>query len=344
MRIFFNLKFLFFLYIVCLIGYSSYDHLKKLLEPVSTQPVYVIVDIPKGTSFKNVAQLLEEKGLIRSKEAFAALAWYRKEASLIKAGEYKLSPSMTPENILKILVSGQVVQHLVTIPEGYNMFQIADLLQRANLAKKEDFLAVCTDKKILEELNIHGEDSAEGYLFPDSYFLPKGVSAQDIVRNFVGRFWDVWKDNDFDQRIKELGVSVHYVVTLASIVELEAAVQEEKPIIASVFWNRLEKGMPLQADPTVKYGIMVERKIKKKRLTWRDLRKATPYNTYTRYGLPKGPICNPGLISIKAVLYPEDTKYLYFVSKGNRKHYFSKTLKEHNRAVKRYILNRKRGK
>ncbi len=340
MKIFLNLKFIFFLYLLFLAGYLGYGYVKRALEPVSSETVYTIVDIPKGASFKNVAKLLKEKGLIRSEEIFWLLAWYRKELNLIKAGEYKLSPSMTPERILNVLVSGKVVQHLVTIPEGYNIFQIADLLERAGLAKKREFLAVVTDKAFLEGLGIN-EDSAEGYLFPDSYFLPKGVKPKDIVKNFTSHFWQVWRDNKFDKRVKELGVSVHEVVTLASIVELEAAVQKEKPIIASVFWNRLKKGMPLQADPTVKYGIMVERKIKKRRLTWKDLRKSTPYNTYTQYGLPKGPICNPGLISLRAVLYPASTKYLYFVSKGNRTHYFSKTLKEHNRAVKRYILDRK---
>ncbi len=340
MKLLFNLKFVFFLYLLFLSCYLGYGYVKKLIQPVSTVPSYMVVEIPKGTSFKDVAKRLEEKGLIRSKEIFYLLAWYKKQAGLIKAGEYKLSPSMTPEKILQILVSGKVVQHLVTIPEGYNMFQIADLLQRASLAKKSTFLSVVTDKEFLKHLDIQAE-SAEGYLFPDSYFLSKGSRETDMVKTFVSHFWKVWKENGFDKRAKELGVSVQKIVTLASIVELEAAVQEEKPIIASVFWNRLKKGMPLQADPTVKYGILVETRIKKRRLSWKDLRKATPYNTYTRYGLPKGPICNPGLISIRAVLYPKTTNYLYFVSKGNRTHYFSTTLKEHNRAVKKYILRRK---
>ncbi len=342
MKIFLNLRFVFFLYFVFLAGYIGYGHVERLLEPVSIKPSFVLVDIAKGTSFKQVARMLEQKGLIRSKEAFYALAWCRKETSLIKAGEYKLSPSMTPGEILDILVSGKVVQHFVTIPEGYNIFQIRDLLARARLVSKKKFMAAVTDKNFLGSLNVH-EESAEGYMFPDSYFLPKGVSARDIVKNFVGHFWEIWHRNSFGARTREIGATIHEVVTLASIVELEAAEQYEKPIIASVFWNRLKRGMPLQADPTVKYGIMVERRIKERRLTWKDLRKSTPYNTYTRHGLPRGPICNPGLISIRAVLYPKNTRYLYFVSKGNGTHYFSKTLKEHNHAVKKYILDRKPG-
>ena len=340
MRVFLNLKFIIFLYFVFLICYLNFHHFKSLLEPVQKEADYQIVKIEKGLSFKDIAQLLEQKGLIRSKEVFFLLAWYKDVISQVKAGEYKLSPAMSPEEILDTLVKGEVIQHLITIPEGFNIFQIADLLQRAHLVKKEAFLKTVTDREFLKTLNLENEFSAEGYLFPDSYFFPKDINSKQIVKHLVAHFWNVWRKNGFDKRAEELGYNVHYIVTLASIVELEAAVEEEKPIIASVFWNRLKKGMPLQADPTVKYGILIEKRIRKRRLTWKDLRKPTPYNTYTNYGLPKGPICNPGLTSIKAVLYPKDTDYLYFVSKGNRRHYFSKTLKEHNRAVKKYILKK----
>ncbi len=340
MRIFLNLKFIFFLYLIFLISYLGYGKIKTLLKPVQKEPEFKIVEIKKGLSFKEIARKLERKGLIRSKEVFWGLAWYEDVLSSIKAGEYKLSPSMSPQEILDILVEGRIVQHLVTIPEGYNIFQIGDLLERAELVKKGEFLKTVTDKNLLSKLNIRAE-SAEGYLFPDSYFFPKNITSKEIVEHLVSRFWKVWKENNFEKRVKEIKKSVHFILTLASIVELEAAVLEEKPIIASVFWNRLEKGMPLQADPTVKYGILVEKRIRKRRLTWKDLRKPTPYNTYTLKGLPKGPICNPGLDSIRAVLFPKKTTYLFFVSKGNRRHYFSSTLKEHNRAVRKYILKKK---
>ncbi len=339
MRIFLNLKFIFFLYLIFLISYLGYGKIKTLLEPVQKEPEFKIVEIKKGSSFKDIARELEERGLIRSKEVFWGLAWYEDVISSIKAGEYKLSPSMSPQEILDILVEGRIVQHLVTIPEGYNIFQIGDLLERAELVKKGEFLRTVTDKVLLTRLNIRA-DSAEGYLFPDSYFFPKDMTCGEIVEHIVLRFWKVWKDNNFEKRAKELKKGVHFIVTLASIVELEAAVPEEKPIIASVFWNRLKKGMPLQADPTVRYGILVEKRIRKRRLTWNDLRKSTPYNTYTLKGLPKGPICNPGLDSLKAVLFPKKTTYLYFVSMGNRRHYFSSTLREHNRAVRKYILKK----
>ena len=339
MKFFSEFKWIILLYLLFLLAWAGYSKWQEVIRPVVQTAPAVLFEIPEGSSFKTIAGQLEKRGLIRSKEAFYVLAWYRKELAAIKAGEYKLSPAMPPEKILEILVSGKVVRHLVTIPEGYNMFQIARLLDRGGLVKKEEFLKACTDWDFLRKSGIH-EDSAEGYLFPESYYLSRSSSAVEIASAFIQQFWKVWRDNGFDKRTVEINSTVHEVVTLASIVELEAAVPEEKPVIASVFWNRLERGIPLQADPTVKYGVLIERKIKKRRLTWRDLRKSTPYNTYTLKGLPKGPVSNPGLESLRAVLYPEKTEYLYFVSKGNGRHCFSKTLREHNRAVDKYIRHR----
>ena len=339
MKIFSKFKWIISLYLMFLLAFAGYSRWLEVMQPVVQTAPSVIFEIPRGSSFKTIARELEEKGLIRSKEAFYILAWYRKELSGLQAGEYKLSPSMPPGEILEILVSGKVVMHLVTIPEGYNMFQIARLLDRGGLAKAEEFLAVCTDVDFLRKSGIQ-EDSAEGYLFPESYYLSKSSTPAETARTFILHFWKVWKENGFDKRTEEIGSTVHEVVTLASVVELEAAVPQEKPVIAGVFWNRLSRGIPLQADPTVKYGVLIEKKIKKRRLTWRDLRKSTPYNTYTLEGLPKGPIANPGLESLRAVLYPKKTDYLFFVSKGNGRHYFSKTLKEHNRAVDKYIRHR----
>jgi len=332
-------KWIILVYLLSMAAWTGYNKWQELVRPVAHTAPAVLFEIPKGSSFLAVAEQLQDRGLIRSKDVFYILAWYRKDLAKLKAGEYKLSPAMSPGEILDILVSGRTVRHLVTIPEGYNMFQIARLLDRGGLAKRDEFLKICTDKDFLLKSRL-SEDSAEGYLFPESYFISKSSTPEEIASTFILQFWKVWKGNGFDKRAEEINSTMHEVVTLASIVELEAAVQEEKPIIASVFWNRLKKGIPLQADPTVKYGVLIERKIKKRRLTWKDLRKKTPYNTYTRYGLPKGPIANPGLESLRAVLYPKKTNYLYFVSKGNGRHYFSKTLKEHNRAVNKYIRHR----
>lgn len=312
------------------------------MQPASDKGAMTIVKVPTGSSFKSVAQMLENRGFIRSKDGFYVLAWYRDMLSAVKAGEYYLSPSMTPEEILEVIVSGRPIEYQVTIPEGYNIFQIAALLKQSKLvSKKDEFINAVRDKNLLEKANIPG-DSAEGYLFPDSYLIPKGYGPKEIAMLMIDHFYDVWHAHSFEKRAQELGTTRHKVVILASIVEEEAMRAEERPIIASVFWNRLERGMPLQADPTVRYGIMVERQIRKKRLRWKDLRRTTPYNTYTIPGLPKGPISNPGLDSLKAVLYPADTDYLFFVSRNNGTHKFSVTLKEHNRAVQRYQKRRKR--
>jgi len=312
------------------------------MQPASDTDSMIIVKVPAGSSFKSVAQMLENRGFIRSKDGFYVLAWYRDMLSAVKAGEYYLSPSMTPEEILEVIVSGRPIEYQVTIPEGYNIFQIAGLLKQSRLiSRKDEFIRAVRNRELLENAAIPA-DSAEGYLFPDSYLIPRGYGPQDIARLMINRFYDVWSSNSFEKRAKELNTTRHRVVILASIVEEEAMRAEERPVIASVFWNRLERGMPLQADPTVRYGIMVERQIRKKRLRWKDLRRTTPYNTYTIPGLPKGPISNPGLDSLKAVLYPAKTDYLFFVSRNNGTHKFSSTLKEHNRAVDRYQKRRKR--
>ncbi len=315
---------------------------RQWMQPASDRGSMTIVKVPAGSSFKSVARMLEDRGFIRSKDGFYALAWYRDMLSAVKAGEYYLSPSMTPEEILEVIVSGRPIEYQITIPEGYNIFQIAALLKHSKLiSHKDEFIKAVRDRSLLEKAAIPA-DSAEGYLFPDSYLVPKGYGPGEIAELMIDHFYEVWRENSFEKRVQELETTRHEVVILASIVEEEAMRAEERPLIASVFWNRLRRGMPLQADPTVRYGIMVERQVRKKRLRWKDLRRSTPYNTYTIPGLPKGPISNPGLDSLKAVLYPADTDYLFFVSRNNGTHKFSSTLKEHNRAVERYQKHSKR--
>ncbi len=305
------------------------------MQPVSPEASDQVVEITPGSSFKEVAGMLEARGIIRSSNAFYLLAWYEKALRSIQAGEYRLSGAQTPGDILEILVQGKTIQHIVIIPEGYNMFQIASLMDRAGIVGRDDFLNAARDKKLLAEMGIPG-DSAEGYLFPDTYNLTKGATASEIIRLLIKKFWSVWYQEGFDARAKAIGEDVNKVIILASIVEKEAMRPSERPLIAGVFWNRLKKRMPLQADPTVRYGILIRRRVSKRRLRWRDLREKTPYNTYVIKGLPKGPISNPGVDSIMAVLFPARTRYLYFVSKNNGTHKFSTNLREHNLAVEMY--------
>ena len=304
----------------------------------------VMFTVEPGTSFSTVARELEERHLVRSSLGFKLLAWYKGAMTRVQAGEYQLSAAMSPEEILDAFVHGKTFQHVLTIPEGFNIYQIADLLSKAKLAGRAQVLEAAKDRELLESWGIPG-DSVEGYLFPDTYYLTKGLTPAQMLGVFVRRFWEVWQQEGFGRRAKRLGASAHEVVILASMVEKEAMAAEERPLVAAVFWNRLKHGMPLQSDPTVKYALYVESDGKRHRARWRYLRhKDSPYNTYREKGLPKGPICNPGMESIRAVLYPADVDYMYFVSMNNGRHYFSRTLAEHNRAVYRFQKRKARRK
>ncbi|WP_457756042.1 endolytic transglycosylase MltG [Thermodesulfatator indicus] len=323
-----TISFLIALLIIVYIGAWIYNLTLPAAQGNKATPQIVFIE--PGTPLKKVALLLEQKGLIRNKWVFIGEAYILGLTDKIKAGEYELDPRDPPQKILKILSEGRVITHYVTIPEGYNIYEIARLLDKAGLCSRNDFLQVVQDKEFLKKFDIPG-DTAEGFLFPDTYAFWRGISCRLIVATMIKRFWEVW-NSEFAERAKELGLSVKEVVTLASIVEKEAVMPQERPIIASVFWNRLKRGMKLQSDPTVRYAV----KRFYSRLRYRDLRYRDPYNTYIYPGLPPGPICNPGKASIKAVLYPAKTDYLYFVSKGDGTHYFSRTLREHERAVDIY--------
>ncbi len=314
---------------------------QELLQPVSDSKAEVVFRIEPGTTFKQVAENLEQQRLIKSKEAFLFLAWLKDATTRIQAGLYKISPSQSSETILETFLKGKTWDVVITFPEGYNMYQIAKVLDKAGLVSEKDFLKAAQDPDLMKSLNI-SSNRAEGYLFPDTYLFSHDDSPESFIRSMVGRFWKVWEDNEFSKRAKELKLTIHEVITLASIVEKEAVVDEERPIIASVFWNRIKKGMKLQSDPTVKYIVYLD---KPKSISWKYLKKiASPYNTYLYKGLPPAPIANPGVKSIRAVLYPADTNYLYFVSKRNGRHYFSHSLREHNRAIAKFLKSRPKKK
>lgn len=294
----------------------------------------VVVEFETGASFKQITKTLKEKGLIRDLKAFTLLATLRGSMKKVQAGEYEFNAAMLPAGVLEKLEKGLVIRHQITIPEGYNIREIAELLEKNSLSQKEKFLAKASDKAFLPTVGIDAATS-EGFLFPDTYQFPKGMSEEAMIKKMVSRFREVSGDG-LEMQAKAAGLSVKGVVTLASIVEKETGEASERPRIARVFLNRLKKGIPLQSDPTVIYGI----KDFNGNLTRKDLLTKTPYNTYRSRGLPPGPIANPGADSIKAVLYPEEGSYLYFVSRNDGTHYFSRTLSEHNRAVYKYQLKR----
>ena len=235
-------------------------------------------------------------------------------------------------DLRKALKEGQVQARKVTIPEGTTLHQIAGLLAREGLVDPERFLALAVDPSVASSY-IPAAETLEGFLFPGSYEFIEGQAEDAIIEAMVQRFYQAFPIED-ELRARQLGRSLFEIVTLASIVEKEAVVNREKPIIAGVFYNRLEKGMRLQADPTVLYG-----RNRRGRIRTRDLRANHPYNTYIHHVLPRGPIASPGKAALKAALEPAQVNYLYFVSKNNETHYFSRTLQEHNRAVRKYQLS-----
>ena len=293
----------------------------------------VVVILP-GQNLSTIANYLNNTGIIKNPVKFKLLARIKGCDKKIKAGEYLLSSSMPPIKILETIASGKVRLYKITIPEGYNLKQIASIISRAKLGTKEDFLKAATDSSFVYKQGINAE-TFEGYLFPETYYFPKNITPEKIITTMVERFRSIF-NRKWEKRAKDLNLSIHQVVTLASIIEKETGVSFERPVISSVFHNRLKKRMRLESDPTVIYGL----KNFDGNITRKHLATQTPYNTYTIKGLPLGPIANPGSKAIEAALYPADTDFLYFVSKKDRTHKFSANIKNHNKAVRRYQLRK----
>lgn len=296
-----------------------------------------LVTLAPGQGLRQVAASLEQEGLITDALWFVLLARIDKKDKQLKAGEYVFSATLSPRKILEDMVQGRVRRYRVTIPEGYTLVQIAGAVGAAGLADPAQFLAVAQDPEVARKLGISA-GALEGYLFPDTYYFQRGTAPFAIIRTMVKRFQAEFTPEQ-EARAADLGMTVHEVVTLASIVEKETGAPEERPIVASVFHNRLKKGMRLETDPTVIYGIPnFDGNIRRHHLST-----YTPYNTYKIKGLPPGPIASPGALSLQAALYPAQTDYLYFVAKGDGSHQFSRTYPEHEKAVSIYQLkNRSR--
>ena len=326
-----------FIAVLILAAFSSLYAYNYLDSPPGSMTKPVIVEVEPGTSFYAVAKDLKEKSVIDNIRKFYVYAKLREALYSIKAGEYRFEPQMTPPQILDQLLEGNVINYRITIPEGYNLYQIADLLDQKKLISKEEFLAKVHNAELIKKLGLEGS-SLEGYLYPETYFFVKGMSGEEIIRAMVDSLRKILPA-DFEERAKKVGFTLHEVINFASIIEKETGNPAERPIISAVFHNRLKKGMRLQSDPTVIYG-MIDRfdgDLKKE-----HLRKKTPYNTYRINGLPAGPIANPGIEAIEAALSPADVAHLYFVSMNNGSHVFAGSLVEHNRNVWRYQKRRRR--
>jgi len=301
---------------------------------------YYDVEIPVGITTYGVAGVLEEKGILKQGSSFTLVARLLGLSKNIKAGKYSFSPSENMFSILGKLKAGRVIETKmesvkVTFPEGTSIYKMGVFLQKEGYSRWQSFQQLTHEGVTADLRNRHWglfkymptTESLEGYLYPDTYLFFKEALVADLVEVMVSRFEEmvlpVW-----EKRPNNTKYTLHEILTLASIIEKEAQKPEERPIIASVFYNRLNKGMPLAADPTIKYAL--ERPSKK--VYNNQLEVDSPYNTYKRVGLPPGPICNPGVESIKAVLYPAKTNYYFFVAAKDGSHLFTRTFEEHQKA------------
>ena len=303
-------------------------------KPADTSSVKKMVIIPPGQGLNATIEQLWKKGIINNRLKFKLFARLKGYDKSIQSGEYLLSPSMPPAIILEFLINGKVNLHKITVVEGYNLNQIADIVAKAGFASRTDFYTAATDTSFVLEKGIDAK-TFEGYLFPETYYFPKVITPEKMISTMVDRFRLVFTDK-WKRRAKDLGLSIHQIVTLASIIEKETGAPFERPIISSVFHNRLKKGMRLEADPTVIYGL----KNFNGNLTRKHLTTWSPYNTYKIKGLPVGPIACPGAEAIEAALYPADTHFIFFVSKRDTTHQFSTNLKDHNKAINKYQLRK----
>jgi UPF0755 protein len=295
------------------------------------------IEIPTSLGLLGISRSLADQGLIRSRAVFVGLAVLRGTARSLKAGEYEVPQGASALAVLELLETGRVKPRVLVLAEGSTIRELARQVEAEGLAPAADVIRAANNPMLAWSLGIEAS-SLEGYLFPDTYHVIKGTRVEELLGRMVQRFRDKIGSAETVARAAQRGLTLHQLITLASIVEREAALAAERPIIARVFLNRLERDMPLQADPTVAYAVAKEGRAP----TRDDLQVDHPFNTYRNRGLPPGPIGNPGRSAVEAVLEPADVPYLYFVAIDDRAHHFSTTLEEHNQAVLRYRQYRAR--
>ena len=306
-------------------------------RPVSTTPARPIsqIEITPGMSARQIGRSLEKAGVIRSASFFEIAARYHGLAHELEAGTYELGSDQSTSDVLATLLEAPLQLERITIPEGLTRTQIAGLLQHSGVVDSARFVSLTQSEELITRLGL-SESHLEGYLFPETYFIKPGAAEEEIIERMVSEFFVIFADSLY-ARLDSLGWSLHQAITLASMIEREAVVQAERPVISSIFHRRLKLKRRLESCATVEFALGVH----KKRLTNADLRVESPYNTYRHSGLPPGPIGSPGRASIHAALYPTDTVYLYFVARGDGTHSFSRTNREHEIA-KRSIRRQQR--
>lgn len=292
----------------------------------------IIVEIPKGSTLNKTSDILYKNKVIKNKTLFKVLGRITEEGSKIKAGTYAINQNYSNKEILDLLSSnkGQNIGIKVTIPEGYTTKEIVTLLVSKKLGTKEVYEELIKNPSAFSDkfTFLKNLKSIEGYLYPETYYFEKDLSEKEILSEMIKSFDKIYTEK-FEERQKELGLDLNYIITLASIVEKEAVLDKDRSVIASVFYNRLKIDMALQSDATIQY-VFPERK---ERVMYKDLEKKSPYNTYLNKGLPPTPIACPGVKSIESTLYPDNTNYLYFVANVDKSNDYSVTYKEHLKHV-----------
>jgi UPF0755 protein len=304
----------------------------------SGSSVEATLEIASGAGFNQTAKDLKEKGVIEDTRLFKLYAISRGDLKNIKPGEYLFKQGTSKKFILDAITRGDVRLYKITIPEGSNIYQVADILKQELKIDKTEFLKNVKDHQFMKQWQIEG-DSFEGYLYPETYYFARGAKSPQIIEKMVKTFQEKYEKHkdEIDEKSKKLGLNKHQVIVFASVIEKETGLASERELISAVFHNRIKRGMKLQSDPTTIYGIFERYR---GNITKKDLLEETPYNTYRIKGLPPGPIANPSMESILAAVNPSDVTYLYFVSKKDKSHIFANNLKDHNANVNKYQLNR----
>ncbi|WP_413943764.1 endolytic transglycosylase MltG [Bdellovibrio sp. HCB-162] len=318
------------------VAYLGYSFMNTRPSDIAQDVVY---EVTPGKGFNSIATELEQRALIKNAFFFSMYARIKGDRSKLKVGEYLLRTNMTPKEVLETITSGKSIARSFTVSEGLSVYEIADLYQKQGFGTSQEFLSLVHDPQLVKSLLGETQESLEGYLFPETYMLTKYTDTRTLISNMVKRFLYVY--NEVLPQASIQGWQRHQVVTLASIIEKETGAPEERPKISSVFHNRLIKKMRLQTDPTVIYGKAEKTGHIEINITRADLTTPTRYNTYVIFGLPPGPIANPGREALLAALKPEHTDYLFFVSQNDGTHVFSEDYQGHERAVKKFQLDRK---
>lgn len=291
------------------------------------------VDIPPGTGAGGIGARLADAGVVRDANTFRVALWITGRARALKAGEYRFDRPLSAVEVVDRLARGDVYKRLVTFREGLVISEMAAVFEERGFGPAAEFERAAKNRALIADIDPEARD-LEGYLFPETYALPRGTSADELVAQMVGLFRKLYTDG-LQAEAARAGLTTRQVVTLASLVEKETARAEERPLVAAVYRNRMAVGMGMQADPTVIYALRQAGKYDGN-LSKADLQFDSPYNTYRYAGLPPGPIASPGLASIEAALRPADVRHLYFVSRNDGSHVFADTLAEHNRNVQEW--------